>query len=189
MSDQDQEERAAEQRKYETVWTFDSYREVSPGARAAEQLQLVEVLRKHEVRSVLDAGCGSGKLLRHILETCGDEFDVHGFDIASNCLDPWFAPIRDRILTVGCLWDAADFNQDYDAILCTDVLEHVPTEHVPQVLRNFRTRARRLVYLAVALLPDCMGEQTVGRALHLTVKPPAWWRTRLSKTLRDPEDQ
>ena len=31
----------------------------------------------------------------------------------------------------------------------------------------------------MALLPDCMGEQTVGKVLHLTVKPPTWWRTQL----------
>ena len=37
---------------------------------------------------------------------------------------------RRELLTVGCLWQAADFRGVFDAVVCTDVLEHIPPRHV-----------------------------------------------------------
>lgn len=168
----------AEREKYEQVWTHDQYRDFSPGLEAVDRLNLIKLLRDGGVKSVLDAGCGTGKLMRRLLTDCGDEFAVHGFDIAANCLDPWFDDRDDALLTIGCLWDPDDFATPYDAILCTDVLEHIPTEHIPAVLANFHRCARRFCYCAIALFPDRFGEELVGRPLHLTVEEPDWWLAR-----------
>jgi hypothetical protein len=109
-----------------------------------------------------------------------DEFEVFGFDISANCLDPFFDSIKDRVLTVGCLWDPDDFCTSYDAIVCTDVMEHIPTRYVQQVLENFRRCTRNVCYLAVALFPDRFGPHLLGEPLHLTVKPPNWWYAKLA---------
>lgn len=162
-------------KRYEKVWTFDAYRDFSPGEAAVDKVHLVDTLRKFHVRTVLDAGCGSGKLMRRLMEACGDELAVHGFDIAANCLDPWFDGVKEEILTVGVLWDPADFDKEYDAVLCTDVMEHIPTDKVPLVLANFHRCARKLCYLAIALFPDGFGPELVGEPLHLTVREPEWW--------------
>jgi len=164
-----------ERKKYEEIWQHNVYREYSPGLHDADKVQLIDHLRQFGVRAILDAGCGSGKLMQKLLTEHRDEFDVHGFDISANCLDSFFDDLRDEILTVGCLWNRDDFPGQYDAVICTDVMEHIPTEHVPAVLSNLRHSTKKLCYLAVALFADGFGPQLVGEPLHLTVKPPNWW--------------
>jgi len=110
----------------------------------------------------------------------GDEFKVHGFDIADNCLDPFFDNIKSEILTTGCLWKKEDMTDRYDAVICTDVLEHIPTHHVPQVLENLRESATRFIFLGIALFHDNFGDSLVGEPLHLTVESPDWWTSQLS---------
>ena len=169
-----------ERRKYEHIWTHDAYRRVSPGLLDADKVGLVDKLRTFGVRTVLDAGCGSGKLMKKLMVEHATEFDVHGFDISTNCLDPFFDPIKDEILTVGCLWNAEDFRTLYDAVICTDVMEHIPTRHVDRVLANFHQCTRKVCYLAIALFPDRFGPQLLGEPLHLTVQPPNWWYARIA---------
>ena len=169
-----------EQSKYTTVWQHEEYRQFSPGLRACDLFHLPEVIAKLGARRVLDAGCGSGKLMRKLIEALGVDVTVHGFDIAENCLDPWFSEIRDEVLHVGCLWEPADLPGVYDVVLCTDVLEHIPTERIPAVLANLRAATGQLCYLAVALFADGFGERILGQPLHLTVKPPEWWLEQLS---------
>lgn len=168
-----------ERAKYERMWTHDEYRTFSPGLHALENLNLVAAFRKLGVRTILDAGCGSGKFMRRILERHGAEFSIRGFDIAGNCLDPWFAGRGETLLTLGCLWDEAALPRPNDAVVCTDVLEHIPTEHVPAVLANLRAAATRAVFLGIALFPDGFGPAVLGAPLHLTVQPAAWWQERI----------
>jgi tetratricopeptide (TPR) repeat protein/SAM-dependent methyltransferase len=171
----------AERAKYEQVWKFDQYRHYSPGADALDRLPLLAALRDHGVRTILDAGCGSGKLMWRMRQEHAGEFEVHGFDITDNCLDPCFADIKDRVLTIGCLWNPDDFKQVYDAVICTDVMEHIPTERVPAVLSNLRKSARRFAFFSIAVIKDAFGPQLIGEALHLTVQKPEWWLARLGE--------
>jgi SAM-dependent methyltransferase len=170
-----------EKAKYEQMWRHDDYRTMSPGLHALEQLDLAKKFRELGVRSILDAGCGSGKFMRRILEQHSHEFSIRGFDIASNCLDPWFAGREAELLTLGCIWDDAGLPRPNDAVVCTDVMEHIPTERVPAVLRNLREAATRTVFLGIALFPDGFGPKVLGTPLHLTVKPVEWWRARVAE--------
>lgn len=166
-----------ERAKYEQMWEHEDYRKFSPGLHALERLHLADHFRSLGVRSILDAGCGSGKFMRRILEQHAQEFTIRGFDIAANCLDPWFADkMTPGFLTLGCLWDEGSLPAPNDAVVCTDVMEHIPTEHVPAVLRNLRSASSKCVFLGIALFPDAFGPKVIGAPLHLTVKPVEWWR-------------
>ena len=171
----------SEKEKYTTIWKCDEYRLFSPGERSIKNLRIIDFLRKCKVKTVLDAGCGSGKFMRALIEECGDEFSVHGFDIAENCLDSFFDEMKNDILTVGVLWNGKDFNKEYDAIICSDVLEHIPTEKVELVLGNLYRCTRIFCYVSIALLPDDFGPKIIGQPLHLTVKEPDWWITQIKK--------
>jgi tetratricopeptide (TPR) repeat protein/SAM-dependent methyltransferase len=175
----DSDAATAERRKYEHIWTHDAYRTLSPGLQNVDKVGLIEELRRRGCRTVLDAGCGSGKLMQRLMTEHAGEFDVHGFDISANCLDPFFDEIKDQVLSVGCLWNVDDLPGEYDAVLCTDVLEHIPTERVPAVLENLRRCTKKFAYLAVALFPDGFGPKLIGEPLHLTVQPPNWWFAKL----------
>ncbi len=169
----------SERSKYRTIWTHEQYRHFSPGLRAMQKFQVVERFRSVEVKTVLDAGCGSGKLMRYLIENCGNEFDVKGFDIADNCLDDFFKGREKDFLRVGCLWEPRDFKKNFDAVVCVDVLEHIPVEKVPAVLQNLRRSAAKFCYLGIALSEDHFGPVLLGEPLHLTVKPSHWWLDRI----------
>jgi SAM-dependent methyltransferase len=171
-----------EKTKYQTIWKHERYRKFSPGERVVDRFQLIALFRDIGVKSVMDAGCGSGKLLRKLIEAGKGEFDVKGFDIAENCLDPYFDDIKDKLLKIGVLWDINDFNEEYDAILCTDVLEHIPPEKIPLVLKNLFTCSRKFCFLGIALIPDSCGPGLVGEPLHLTVKPAIWWLKQIKSS-------
>lgn len=175
-----------EREKYEQMWQCDAYRTFSPGLHALEKLDLVSQLRALGVRSLLDAGCGSGKFMRRILEQHGAEFTIRGFDIAGNCLDPWFAGREAGLLTTGCLWDEGALPAPNDAVICTDVMEHIPTDRVPAVLRNLRAAATRCVFFGIALFPDAFGPKVLGTPLHLTVQSADWWAEQIAAAGLDP---
>lgn len=171
----------SEKEKYTTIWKYNEYRLFSPGEQSIKRFRIIDFLRMCKVKTVLDAGCGSGKFMRALMEECGDEFSVHGFDIAENCLDTFFDKTRNYVLTVGVLWDRKDFDKKYDAIICADVLEHIPTEKVELVLDNFYRCTKTFCYLSIALLPDDFGPMIIGQPLHLTIKEPSWWITQIKK--------
>jgi 2-polyprenyl-3-methyl-5-hydroxy-6-metoxy-1,4-benzoquinol methylase len=137
-------------------------------------------MRKYGVRTILDAGCGSGKLMWRLMNEYPGEFDVHGFDIADNCLDPCFGEMKNRVLTIGCLWNPNDFTKVYDAVVCCDVMEHIPTDRVPAVLANLRKSTRKIAFFSISVIPDAFGPMLIGEALHLTVQKPNWWFAKLA---------
>ncbi|MCH7990741.1 MAG: tetratricopeptide repeat protein, partial [Planctomycetes bacterium] len=106
-----------ERKKYEQIWTHDAYREQSFGLLDVNKAPLVEKLREYGVKTILDAGCGTGKLMQKFLTDYPDEFEIHGFDISRNCLDPYFDDIKDEILSVGCLWNPDDLSKKFDAVI------------------------------------------------------------------------
>ena len=171
----------AEKAKYEEMWRHADYRAFSPGLYALENLDLVSFFRGVGVHTILDAGCGSGKFIRKILEQHGADFSIRGFDIAANCLDPWFAENKPDILTLGSLWNAEGLPRPNDAVVCIDVLEHIPTDQVPAVLANLRAAATQIVFLGIALFPDGFGPKVIGQPLHLTVQPADWWKKQIAE--------
>jgi len=121
---------------------------------------------------VLDAGCGTGRLSSRLLDA---GFSVRALDIAHNCLDPEPREKLGDDFYVGCLWDVHSFR--VDAVVCVDVMEHIPTEHVDDVLSNLYEWGAH-GYCNVALFHDGFGRR-IGETLHLTVKPVSWWLPKL----------
>lgn len=175
MSNQSEGERL----KYETVWNHNDYRKFSPGLQVVTSSNILDFFRSRGVKSILDAGCGSGQVMEWILTHCPNEFRVHGFDIATNCLNPFFSGREKEFLSTGCLWAEEDIPQGYDAVFCTDVMEHIPPEHVDAVLANLCRAAGKAAFLGIALFEDHFGPVIINSPLHLTVQPAEWWLERI----------
>lgn len=123
-------------------------------------------------KTILDYGAGKGKQYRpqkivvdgeHVADGIAEYWDVDEV----RCFDPGYAP--HSALPAG----------RFDAVVCTDVLEHCPEEDLPWILDEIFGYARLFVYLNVACFP---ARKTLpnGENAHVTVRPPEWWRALIA---------
>jgi hypothetical protein len=156
-----------ERDKYRLMWSTDGYRENSPGEGIVPTI--LEVMKPHGL--VIDFGCGTG---RAALELSKAGCDVLLIDFADNARDEeaMGLPFLEWDLTRS-LPPHAEFG------ICTDVMEHIPTEDVDTVLRNV-TDAADTVFFQISTVPDHFGDM-LDTHLHLTVQPHEWWHERLQR--------
>jgi hypothetical protein len=156
----------SERTKYEQIWSVDSYRRVAPGLRDVEEAAQRLGIQKGE--SVADFGCGTGRCVKWFQE---QGFDAVGVDIAGNCLE-------EDVPFVQCsLWEVEKLpSVQYG--FSSDVLEHIPTEKVDDVLRAIHEKCSVGCFLDIDTIPDAFGIN-IGKTLHMTVESPEWWEMRI----------
>jgi hypothetical protein len=123
------------------------------------------LIQKHKAFSLLDYGCGRGDAywIPHTLH--------RGWGVPRPYLyDPSFEG-HDHPPLPG---------HQFDGVLCSDVLEHIPEDDVDEFVRTLFGYAKKFVWASVCCraakktFPD-------GTNLHVTIKPPIWW----AKKFRD----
>ena len=114
-------------------------------------------------KSVLDYGCGKGALIK-ALALKYPEIAFHGYDPSISGLEK--LPV-----------DSADL------VVNTDVLEHIPVDLIPNVLKEIVGISKNAVFgchhaLARATLAD-------GTNAHCTVRPPIWYQNQIMNAFGD----
>jgi SAM-dependent methyltransferase len=163
--------------RYRKLWESAQYREIAPGEYCA--MEFLNRAKPEPDATLIDFGCGTGRggaLLAKV-----GKLRVTLVDFADNSLDVEVAKFcRERPERIGFhvadLTKTLPMNAAYG--YCTDVLEHIPTDDVPTVLRNILASARN-VFFSIALFDDVHGKRLSDGPLHLTVKPAEWWRQQL----------
>ena len=74
-------------------------------------------------------------------------------------------------------WPDASFN----AIMSTDVLEHVPRSLLGATVSEFTRVSREALFLVIALNKEGEDRPHIG-LLHETVQPGSWWREQFERT-------
>jgi hypothetical protein len=117
---------------------------------------VVEVVNAYRPESVLDYGCGQGKLLEELSKII--HLPMHGYDPGMPQFSELPAPA--------------------DLLVSTDVLEHIEPDRLHSCLTHIRSLTKQVAYINVhtdranAILPD-------GRNAHLIQKPADWWQVTL----------
>lgn len=112
-------------------------------------------------RSLLDWGSGKGyQYLR-------DRIHERWGGILPHCYDIGVIQLHDKP------------EGTFDGVICTDVLEHIKPADVEEVLVELMRYARRFVYMGICC--RLAGKHFLdGTNVHLTVRPPAWWRDQVA---------
>ena len=153
--------------KYRLMWGTESYREFSPGEVVVPVI--LEVLKPEGL--VLDFGCGTG---RAALGLSRAGCDVLCIDFADNCRD------EEAMGLPFLQWDLTrPLPPHANYGICTDVMEHIPTDDVETVVGNIMAAADN-VFFQISTVPDLMGA-LIGQDLHLTVRPHHWWAELLGR--------
>jgi 2-polyprenyl-3-methyl-5-hydroxy-6-metoxy-1,4-benzoquinol methylase len=158
----------SERDKYEQMWELGVYRTVSPGFDCVAEA--LTRLAPFDEATIADFGCGTGRAVRWLLDR---GFDAVGVDIAPSALE-------ENVPFVQCaLWEAEKLPR-VDYAICTDVLEHIPTERVRDTLKAIHGAVGRGCYLNIDTIPDSMGVN-IGKTLHMTVMPSEQWEALLKE--------
>ncbi len=152
--------------KYRAMWSKKTYRNYSPGDEHYEQV--IEYLEPDEGASIIDFGCGTGRLASRLAE----KFAVTGVDFADNCLDEGIA----LPFVKANLWSLPNLKADFG--LCCDVMEHIPPEKVDAVLANIEKSVTHGVFFRIDHMHDNLGA-LIGVPLHLSVHDEEWWAKKL----------
>lgn len=136
-------------------------------------IEIGEMIRDTGCRSVLDFGSGKGKFYKQSPLRLADGREV------TSIADFWGV---DEIV---CYDPGVEEFSTYparrfDAVICTDVLEHIPEPDIGWFLGDLFSLADKVVfaniasYRAIKTLPN-------GWNAHVTIKPHDWWRDRIGK--------
>lgn len=172
-----------EKRKYTTLWAdVPDYRKDSPGEMYIEHFLSFFEKEIKERDTLIDFGCGTGKVAKHFLEK---GLFLTLVDFCDNCLDEEVALLTqlcfEQVRFVeACLWTLPDTLPAADWIYCCDVLEHIPEEHIDAVLAGMAARTKKGGYFSIHLAEDVFGTHLLGHPLHVTIKPKEWWQAKLS---------
>lgn len=147
---------------YQRMHAAGQFRGVSIRAYIPE---ITELVMASGAKTLLDYGCGAGD--QYLVE-CYHVF----WDIMPTMYDPAVPGFSKRP------------RGQFDGVICTDVLEHVPEDELDGVIADLAGYSRVWCFMSVCCrkshksLPD-------GRNCHVTIKEPFWWMERLEAALGD----
>lgn len=112
-----------------------------------------------ECRSILDYGCGQGKLVESV-RAMNLGIEAHGYDPAV----PMYAELPEPA----------------DLVVCTDVLEHIEPDRLRAVLSHLASVTGRWLFAVIATRPATR-RLSNGQNAHLIIENAGWW----AKTMAD----
>jgi cyclopropane fatty-acyl-phospholipid synthase-like methyltransferase len=137
-------------------------------------IYLVNLFNLKYSEKVIDLGCGLGSLSNHFKNYTG--VDISNWVIS-----------RNRDVRVNgeyyheSLSDLSFFHdQEYDSVICSDVMEHIPENKVIEVLNSISLLTSRKFYFEINILPSSYVDSN-GDNLHLTLWSTDKWIEELKK--------
>ena len=119
--------------------------------------QIISMCQQLGTRNVLDYGCGGQTLQKNM------PFAITNYDPFIEGLDREPVP--------------------HDVVVCSDVLEHIEPDCLPDVLNHLRSLTRRILFVDIACRP-AVKKLADGRNAHLIQWSPETWLTVLIPSFR-----
>ncbi len=128
------------------------------------------LIRRFRAATLLDYGCGKAEGYRTLFQL-PDGRKVNGLKALWNLknvtlYDPGYAPF------------SAYPEGHFDAVINTDVLEHIPEEDIDWILAELFSFAKLFLFVSIACYPAAK-DLPNGINAHITLKSPGWWLDKL----------
>lgn len=130
-----------------------------------------------DLKTALDYGGGRG--VQYGLTNLRDR---NGADYASL---PAFLGLESvSVYDAGRPDTAEALNMSYDAVICTDVLEHCDRQDLPWIVRELFAHAGKALFATIATYP-ALKHLPNGENAHCTLEPASWWCSLFRETAKD----
>lgn len=138
----------------------------------AHELRVDHIIEMFHPRSVLDAGCAYGYIVRRLLDKGIYAF---GFDISHYAEEKAKGIIPHNFLRHDVREPLPFKDLEFDLLYCEGVLEHIDEKHIEPIMNEFARVAKyRLLQVALAEHPKVEKEKG-----HINVHNHAWWVNRM----------
>ena len=131
--------------------------------------QILEIMTLTD-KSIVDVGCGTGYLRNKIRHD-----GYTGVDVASvfaGRAKDWAE--NEKFIQLDLRYPQEETIKRAEVSICLDVLEHIDEPAIDQVIKNILAYGKEAV-IGVACFPHVVD----GEVLHVTVREPAWWRSKM----------
>jgi SAM-dependent methyltransferase len=126
------------------------------------------LIKNFEFKTVLDAGCGAGDVVRYLLEK---GYDAYGAEISETAIKLNAKDLFDKGRIVNTSLANLPFEDNYfDVVFTSEVLEHIPEHQMNSVINELHRVSKRLVFGTISLRPSSNFNK-----YHCTIKPRNWW--------------
>lgn len=120
-----------------------------------------ELVGQHKPQQLLDYGCGKG--IQYEL----DKVHLHWYKKMPLLYDVGVPRFSRRPVPTGTV-----------GIICTDVLEHIAEEDLPEILTDIFSFKPLFAFFSISCKP-AKKKFADGRNVHLTIQSPIWWGDRV----------
>jgi SAM-dependent methyltransferase len=106
-------------------------------------LARINIIKRHipdDVKTILDAGCGDGKLTNEL--AVSTDFEITGFDFSKKAL-PYVKTPKFH----GSIDNISVADNSYDLVICTEVLEHLPTVVYKKALQELSRVSKKYIII------------------------------------------
>ncbi len=138
--------------------------------KIALTLGIAEFHLGHEVRSVLDVGCGEGAWRAALLKQ-RPQLEYLGLDSSEYAVARYGVPRNLRLLGFGQLAEQR-FETSVDLLICADVMHYLPTRELNRGLSGFAELCHGVAYLEVM----CAEDDFVGDHQGYLKRNARWYR-------------
>lgn len=126
------------------------------------------LINNYEFKTVLDAGCGSGDVVRCLID---HGYEARGIELSSEVLRNHASDLyKKNIVQQGSLLALPFPDNSFDVVFSSEVLEHIPEMDIPFVASELNRVAKKVVFMTISLRPS-----SNFNLYHITLKPRKWW--------------
>ena len=148
---------------------IDLYKQLPPypGISLTPHLDNIKkLIESTKSKTALDYGCGNAK--NYIEDKIHLSWGLEKIGLYDPAIPKW------GLLPSG----------NFDCVISTDVLEHVPEEEINDTLIEIFTLSNKCAYLNIAMY---LASQILpnGENAHCTLKSKDWWRNKIAETIKE----